>query len=88
MGEEISSRMKPESDLEYRFPILDCPICGQEDIPFGMAGPYIVNGLPITLLYCLNCNQVLPPQVLEEKVKPKGYVSDLDLEEFGYTDNL
>ena len=79
---ELLSRMRPEQDLEYIYPITDCTACGKS-VPFGLAGPFLVDMGVIRIQYCLNCGQT-PSQ----EVKTKGYVSLLDLEEMGLGSNL
>ena len=82
MSKEILDRMKSKTDLEYIYPVSDCSSCGEKDIPFGIAGPFIAGGEVMSFKYCLNCNQT------KEIVKPKGYVSLLDLEETDLSSEL
>ena len=73
--------LKPEPDFEYVYPIIDCPICGEINVPVSQL--HLINdGLPKTINYCLKCHQVI------EELKPKGYVSMLELEEIGWDSEL
>ena len=69
--------MKSEPDSEYIYSVIDCPICGKLDVPVGELGLIIDGSYKITK-YCLNCHQTI------EKVIPKGYMSTLELEDFGW----
>lgn len=77
----ITSRMRPESDLEYRYPVADCPLCGEKDVPFGVIY-FVDGGIRGTYQYCLSCNHI------SGEIKVKGYVSYLDLEDLGWETNL
>jgi len=74
--------MKSEPDFDYIYPVIDCPICGKEDVPVGELG-FIDDGSLKMLRYCLNCHQPL-----NEMPTPKGYASILELEEEGWNTEL
>ena len=69
--------MKLELELDYIYPIIDCPICGKPDVPVGELS-FIEDGMFKILKYCLNCHQIV------KEVIPKGYMSTLELEEEGW----
>ena len=74
MDKEILNRMKSIEDDEYYFAIIDCPKCGMKDVPINRT--YIRQGVEyVPMVYCLNCH--LDPG----DVKPKGYISLIELEE-------
>ena len=73
--------MKPEPDLDYIHPVIDCPICGKTDVPVGEFS-FIENEMYKMLKYCLNCHQPL------NEISPKGYMSELGLEEGGWDTEL
>ena len=71
MCTDLTSRMKPVSDDEHYYPVGDCTTCGAKDVPFATM---MLSKSYKTITYCLNCHS-------GEIVKPKGYVSEIDLEE-------
>ena len=73
--------MKPEPDLDYIYPVADCPNCDKRDMPFGTLS-YIVNGILKTMTYCLNCHNSV------EEIVPKGYLSMLELEDSEWNTEL
>jgi len=76
MPDSLANRLKPEQDQENIFAVIDCPECGEENIPVS----YTTFLIPT--LYTLCCNSFV------ENISPKGYVSLLDLEETEWCDNL
>ena len=71
MGIELTSRMKPEPDEFYYFAVGDCTTCGVKDVPFNTV---VMTDRFTPITYCLNCHE-------GSVVKPKGYVSLIDLED-------
>lgn len=74
--------MKLGPDLEYIYPIIDCPICGKVGVPVGEFS-FLENDSYKITKYCLNCHQTI-----NEMLTPKGYVSILELEEEGWDTEL
>ena len=82
MGQDITSRLKPESSIDNCFPVVDCETCQRENTPMGIVS--IVNESEIkTIYYCLNCSwtQTVRPDI-------KGWVDTLTLEELGWSTEL
>ena len=76
--EIAANRLKPEDSFNI-FPVMDCTSCGRANMPFGEM-PFLVDYKLV--YYCLNC------QVMVGLIKPKGYVSLLDLEETGWSTEI
>lgn len=76
MSEPLKDRIQLEQDMEHCYPIIDCPECGAVDVPVGYLNS--IRAEPYTLC----CHTIL------ENIKPKGYVSLLDLEESYWNEQL
>ena len=79
--QSLIPRTQPEEDFEYRFPVGDCPLCKEKNIPFGVVN-FVDDGFPRQFRYCLSCSQI------PEELKIKGYVCYLDLEDLGWSEKL
>ena len=66
--------MKSEPDLDYIYPVIDCPLCDKQDVPVSELS-FIEDGMFKTIKFCLNCHQPL-----NEMPIPKGYISIIELE--------
>ena len=73
--------MKPKPDLDYIYPVADCPNCRKQNVPFGNFS-FIDDGILKEMTYCLNCHTKI------EEIIPKGYLSTPELEEKGWDTEL
>ena len=66
----LKIRMVPEEDVIHVYPVIDCPKCRRSNMPVGWNNMFF-RPEP----YCLNCHEII------EDLKPKGYVTQSDLED-------
>lgn len=78
---EGSTEMREDRKV---IPIIDCPGCGEKDIPLSTKGPFKKKGYPdIYVSFCPNCDRV---PIDESEIK--RYVSIKELKEMGYTQDV
>ena len=75
LGQDITSRLKPESSIDNCFPVVDCEFCHRDNTPMGIVSMVGAEEL-ITYYYCLNCSWA---QTMRPKIK--GWVDIITLEE-------
>jgi len=76
MPKSLKDRLHPEEDFVHIFPVINCPKCRRINVPVA----YIPSLRPVP--YTLCCYRIL------KKIRPKGYVSLLDLEECSWDEQL
>ena len=72
MPDTLSDRLKTKSD-DNTYPVVDCPACGQQDVPC-VIDWYVFMGKMFTLC----CHELVEKPVI------KGWVSLVDLEDTGW----
>lgn len=67
-------------------PIIDCPICGKEDIPLSYEGTMTKPGnSDIEIWSCSNCGKV--PNLAED-IRVKRYISIIELKALGWEETV
>ena len=62
-------------------PIIDCPYCGEKDVPASHRGPYSKGTIEVHIWSCPSCDSVLN---FDRDFEPKKWITVEELEKMGW----